>query len=77
MKLFLGEIITALKVQQLGGKFILKVYDCCFSLTRQLMTLLATFYKKVRMIKPVTSRPGNSEKYMLCEDFIGLSNDEY
>lgn len=60
MKLFLGEIITALRVQEIGGKFILKVYDSSFALTRQLMILLATFYKKVRMIKPVTSRPGNS-----------------
>lgn len=75
VKLFLGEIITALKVQEMDGRFILKIYDCSFELTKQLLALLCVFYKKVTIIKPVTSRPGNSEKYMLCEGFLGLTKE--
>jgi len=37
--------------------------------------LLALYYK-VQIVKPVTSRPGNSEKYLLCEDFAGIAEDE-
>ena len=28
------------------------------------------------MVKPVTSRPGNSEKYMYCEGFRGINSEE-
>jgi hypothetical protein len=38
--------------------------------------LLCVFYRKVGLIKPLTSRPGNSEKYVLCEGFFGISEDE-
>jgi 23S rRNA U2552 (ribose-2'-O)-methylase RlmE/FtsJ len=55
-----------------GGSFILKIYDCGFELTRQLILLLALYYS-VKIVKPVTSRPGNSEKYLLCEHFTGIS----
>lgn len=70
-KLFLGEIITALHIQAEGGKFILKIYDIGFEITRQLILLVAAHYEKVRIVKPITSRPGNSEKYLLCEGFRG------
>ncbi len=64
-----------MKIQGIGGKFILKVYDCAFEITKELLTLLTVFYDKVRMVKPITSRPGNSEKYMYCEGFRGMSNE--
>ena len=76
VKLFLGEIIAALRVQAEGGTFILKIYDCCFRLTRQLLMLLALYYGKVQIVKPITSRPGNSEKYLLCQGFRGISQEE-
>ena len=75
-KLFLGEIISALHIQEKNGKFILKIYDCGFELTRQLIMILALYYQQVRIVKPVTSRPGNSEKYLYCEGFKGISPEE-
>lgn len=74
-KLFLGEIVTALHIQDIHGKFILKIYDVGFELTRQLILLLSLYYVRVKIIKPITSRPGNSEKYLLCEDFRGISEE--
>lgn len=29
-------------------------------------------YKKVRITKPLLSRPASSERYLLCEDFLGI-----
>jgi hypothetical protein len=72
----LGEVITALHIQEINGTFILKIYDCGFELTRQLILLLAVFYSVVRIVKPITSRPGNSERYLLCEGFRGISEEE-
>lgn len=59
-KLFFSEILTALRIQQIGGTFILKIYDTHFEITNQLIMLLCVFYRKVGLIKPLTSRPGNS-----------------
>lgn len=75
VKLFFAEILTALHIQEAGGSFILKIYDCGFELTRQLILLLALYYS-VKIVKPVTSRPGNSEKYLLCEHFTGIAEEE-
>ena len=74
-KLFLSEIVTALHVQAIDGTFILKIYDISFEITRQLIMLLSGVYRSVKIVKPITSRPGNSEKYLLCEGFRGCEED--
>ena len=74
--LFLGEIITALFTQKIGGSFILKMYDILYSNSVNLLIILSSFYKKIRIIKPYTSRPCNSEKYIKCSDFIGFKTEE-
>ncbi len=38
--------------------------------------LLALYYGTVKIVKPITSRPGNSEKYLVCEKFKGISEEE-
>lgn len=72
-KLFFGEILTAFHIQKEGGDFILKIYDCGFEVTRQLILLLALYYSTVKTVKPITSRPGNSERYLLCQGFKGIA----
>lgn len=74
--LFLGEIITALFTQQIGGTFILKMYDISYINTINLLHILNYFYKSVKIIKPYTSRPCNSEKYIKCEIFKGFEGLE-
>jgi cap1 methyltransferase len=39
----------------------------------KLVQVLCESYEKVTMIKPLTSRPANSEKYILCRNFKGVS----
>jgi 23S rRNA U2552 (ribose-2'-O)-methylase RlmE/FtsJ/DNA-directed RNA polymerase subunit E'/Rpb7 len=72
-KLFFSEIITALNVQEIGGSFILKVYDMYYDLTLQLIYLLSAYYEKIKITKPRTSRPANSEKYLICIGFKGIA----
>ena len=73
-QLFLGEIITALFVQKIEGTFILKMYDISYINSINLLHILNNFYTTVKIIKPYTSRPCNSEKYIKCTGFIGLDN---
>lgn len=67
--LILNEIYSAISLQKKGGHFILKVFDI-FTLTSiNLLYLLNIVYSNVFIYKPKTSRPTNSEKYIICKDF--------
>ena len=71
-KLFYGEILTAIACQADGGHFIIKIYDIYTNVTNQLLHLLANLYSTVTIVKPKTSRPANSERYVVCKYFKGL-----
>lgn len=64
------QSLTALLCQKEGGIFILKIFDIYNKKTLCLINLLKQNYKTVKIIKPYTSRPGNSEKYLVCIDFL-------
>jgi 23S rRNA U2552 (ribose-2'-O)-methylase RlmE/FtsJ len=67
--LILNEIYTALNMQQTNGHFILKVFDILTETSINLLYLLFQCYKEVYIYKPKTSRPTNSEKYIICKYF--------
>lgn len=69
--LILNEIYSALYLQQYSGMFILKVFDIFTTTSIQLLYLLKLVYREVYIYKPKTSRPTNSEKYIICKEFIG------
>lgn len=68
-RLILSEVLSALLLQKEGGSFLLKLYDCFNMETLKLLHILKIHYKKIYFIKPLTSRPANSERYILCHDF--------
>jgi hypothetical protein len=67
--LILSEIYGAVRLQQIGGHFILKVFDVFTETSVHLLYLLSLCYKEVNIYKPKTSRPTNSEKYIICKNF--------
>lgn len=69
-KLLYGQICYALCTQKEGGSFILKVFDCYMEHTIDLLYILSAFYKNVYITKPHTSRYANSEKYVVCKNFL-------
>jgi hypothetical protein len=73
--LILNEIYSALYLQKEGGYFILKVFDIFTNTSIQLLYLLNLVYDEVYIYKPKTSRPTNSEKYIICKNF-NLSDKE-
>ena len=71
-RLILCEIITALGIQKIGGSFVCKFFDLYSIATIKLLFLLNSFYEEVYITKPLTSRPANSEKYIVCKNFQGI-----
>lgn len=69
-KLLFGQVIYALCMQKRGGSFILKVFDCFMQHTLDILAILSSFYEKVYITKPQTSRYANSEKYIVCKGFL-------
>ena len=61
-----SECIIALNILKLNGCFVCKVFDL-FSVTMtQLLFILFNCFEKISIYKPETSRPANSEKYLIC-----------
>lgn len=73
-RLVLGEIITALKTQKNGGTFIIKLFELYTDVSIKLLHILSATYDKTFIFKPYTSRPSNSERYMICKGFKGIDN---
>ena len=73
-RLLFAQIAFALALQKHDGHFVLKMFDCFYTATLDLLYLLSSFYKTVYIAKPQTSRPGNSEKYVVCKGFRPVSS---
>lgn len=73
MRLILSELYAALTLQRIGGALVIKLYDIHAFATVRLLYILRCTYSSVRLIKPLTSRPANSEKYALATGFMGAA----
>ena len=70
VRLLFAQIAYAVCMQKYDGSFVLKIFDCFMLHTIDLLYLLSSFYKNVYICKPQTSRYANSEKYVVCKNFI-------
>jgi len=73
--LIYSQIISILFLLRKHGNCVLKIFDIYTDTTLHIIYLLAKHFKYVVLTKPTTSRPTNSEKYLLCFDFIGTNYD--
>ena len=61
-----SECIIALNILAQDGCFVCKVFDL-FSISMiQILYIISLSFEKVYIYKPDTSRPANSEKYLVC-----------
>tara|TARA_Y100000816_G_C26062672_1_gene558160 strand:+ start:284 stop:1420 length:1137 start_codon:yes stop_codon:yes gene_type:complete len=74
--LIFSEILYAIAFQKKGGIFVLKMFDCFTKLTVQLLYLLSSLYEKICIFKPNTSRLANSEKYIICINYINTQENQ-
>ena len=68
-KLILGEIVAALNVQAKDGHFVLRIFEFFTLPTIKMLYILSSFYEENYIYKPFTSRPLESERYIICKKF--------
>lgn len=68
------ETIAGLKLLAPGGSFLVKMFTFYEHLSICLMYLLNCVFGSVTVNKPVTSKEGNSEVYVVCCDYLGACN---
>tara|TARA_Y100000389_G_C17457304_1_gene519051 strand:+ start:854 stop:2011 length:1158 start_codon:yes stop_codon:yes gene_type:complete len=73
--LIIAEIFYAIAFQKSGGTFILKMFDCFTKLSCELIYILTSLYENTYIIKPNTSRAANSEKYIICRNYINTPHN--
>ncbi|XP_058467287.1 cap-specific mRNA (nucleoside-2'-O-)-methyltransferase 1-like [Malaya genurostris] len=66
-QLYLCLSLLAVSVVRPEGNAILKVFDLYTPFSVGLIYILSKCYSKVSIVKPVTSRPANSERYVICQ----------
>jgi 23S rRNA U2552 (ribose-2'-O)-methylase RlmE/FtsJ len=65
-KLIKCETYCAFYMLKDNGTYILKIYDMFNKITLQILAILQNTFKDIYIVKPLTSRPANSEKYLVC-----------
>ena len=76
-QLLFAQIAFALCMQKRDGSFILKIFDSFMQHTIDAIAILSSFYERVYITKPQTSRYANSEKYLVCRGFLFDGNEEF
>jgi 23S rRNA U2552 (ribose-2'-O)-methylase RlmE/FtsJ len=75
-KLIYGQMFAALSVQDKGGHFVCKFFETFTDTSVKFLYILSQFYNNIYLVKPLTSRPSNSEKYVVCMNFKYKENDK-
>lgn len=66
-QLYLCQCLTALSVVRDGGHFITKVFDLFTPFSVGLVFLMYKSFRQICIVKPNTSYPGDSERYLVCK----------
>lgn len=73
--LFLGELLTCLLTVRKGGNAVMKIYTFCTDFTRSLIACAACLFREAKLSKPLTSRPANTEIYLILKGYLGTSSE--
>lgn len=70
-KLILCQVYGAWLVLKKGGSFVCKFFDMYESFTHEVLWLLSVTFDVIHIVKPFTSRPANSERYIIAKGYRG------
>jgi len=66
-RLIINELLVSLSVLGQNGVFVCKIFDTVTTLMAEVLFIMAASYKEFNIFKPMSSRPGNSERYVICK----------
>lgn len=67
--LLLAETDAAMKALKLGGDFVCKYFEANATNTQIWISVLTNIFRYVSIVKPNSSKPTNSERYVVCRGF--------
>lgn len=67
------ELVAAFHALDIGGSFILKLFTFEHHSSLDMLYLLRTHFRRLRVIKPAMSKPGNAEVYAVAVGFHGIT----
>ena len=65
-RVILNEIFIGISLAE--ESFVCKIFDSVNSITRDLLLIVACCFRDFWIFKPVSSRPGNSERYLIAKE---------
>ncbi len=68
-----GQAICGLLSLAVGGAYATKMYTFFTPFSRGLIALVASYFEEAAVVKPLASRPVNSEVYLVGRGFRGIS----
>jgi len=66
-KFLLLNVILGLSVLSKGGNLVIKIYDMYTYFTVSVLFLLYNYFEKFTIIKPFSTRPHSSSRYVVCQ----------
>lgn len=66
-RLYLCQFLCALGILRTGGHFVCKLFDCFTPFSVGLIYIMYRCFNQICIFKPNTSRPANSERYLVCK----------
>jgi 23S rRNA U2552 (ribose-2'-O)-methylase RlmE/FtsJ len=74
-RLVLCQLAIALQTVRLGGAVICKLFDTHTTHMAVLLLRISQVFQHVALIKPLTSRPASSERYLVCMHLLHPPQD--
>lgn len=70
--LILLECLIGLLSLKPGGNMVIKVFDTFSRFMGDLLYLISLCFSRICLLKPCSSRPANSERYLVCQSYHGI-----
>lgn len=70
LRLLTCEFCIIMRVLKPGGTTIIKIFDAFTKETREVIAFFMSRFEQHYITKPFTSRPANSERYLVCKGYI-------
>lgn len=66
-QIILSETIIAMRILNRRGVFVCRIFDTTSIFMGELLFIIATIFEEFNIIKPITTSPETSEKYLVCK----------
>ena len=76
VRIITAELIHTFLILKTGGHYVCKLFDLFSKPMNKIIYILYSFFDEIYIAKPKTSRPANSEKYIICKNFKGINQDD-